>query len=73
MQICQQIKPNDRKEFVVDIPDRIRNYDKFLQKILFRDEVIFHVSGEVNRNNCSISESENPHCVREIERGSHKP
>jgi hypothetical protein len=37
---------------------------------MFSDETTFYVSGRVNRHTCRIWGSENPHVIREIERGS---
>ncbi|KAJ4448731.1 hypothetical protein ANN_00122 [Periplaneta americana] len=44
----------------------------YLQKVEFSDEYTFHVCGIVNRHNCRIWGSENPHVVRELERDNPK-
>jgi hypothetical protein len=39
--------------------------DNYLQKILFSDEATYHTHGVVNRHNCRIWGSENPHALME--------
>jgi len=43
-----------------------------LEKAQFCDEVIFHLSGAVNRRNVRIWRSENPHSHVELQRDSPK-
>ncbi|KAJ4432580.1 hypothetical protein ANN_21203 [Periplaneta americana] len=46
VRIVQQLKPNDRprrKEFVMEILDRIDTNPHFLDNVLFSDEATFHV------------------------------
>jgi hypothetical protein len=33
---------------------RIQDYERFLDSVIFSDEVTFHVSGKVNTHNCRI-------------------
>jgi hypothetical protein len=46
--------------------------DNYLQKIRFSDEATFHTHGVVNRHNCRIWGSENPHALMEHVRDSPK-
>ena len=41
--------------------------DRFLLRLIFNDEAMFHVSGKVNRNNVHIWELQNPHEIIEHE------
>ena len=57
VQIVQEIKPEDapkREAFANAMFDRIAKYETFLSRVLFTDEVSFHVSRKVNRHNVSI-------------------
>ena len=42
------------------------NDDDLLSKIIFSDEVTFHLNGKVSRNNVRIWGSENPHATLEV-------
>jgi hypothetical protein len=46
--------------------------DAFMNHVVFSDKTTFHVSCKVNRHNCRIWGSENPHEVMEHERDSPK-
>ncbi|GBM71394.1 hypothetical protein AVEN_248593-1 [Araneus ventricosus] len=75
MQIVQKLRPNDRPQhvsFAVKMLSRIKNEHYFLNRIIFSDEAIFHVSNKVNKYNCRIWGSENPHAVQEEERNGPK-
>ncbi|KAJ4436638.1 hypothetical protein ANN_16769 [Periplaneta americana] len=75
IQLVQKLKPNDlpaRYDFASDMPLKIDIENGYLQKVVFSDESTFHVCGIVNRHNCLIWGSENPHVVRELERDSPK-
>ena len=50
----------------------MENDDDLLAKIIFSDEVTFHLSGKVNRYNVRIWGSENPHATLEDECDSPK-
>jgi len=45
--------------------ERLVEDDNFYRKIVFTDEVHFHLGGYVNKQNCRIWGSENPHVVLE--------
>lgn len=66
VQITQELKPRDhgqRREFVEWIIDRQNRDADFSNKIIFSDEAHFHLDGFVNRQNCRIWGSENPHVI----------
>jgi hypothetical protein len=50
----------------------IEENDNYLDLVLFSDESTFQVCGKVNRHNCRIWDSENPHQVIEYERDTPK-
>jgi len=75
LQLVQELKPNDkprRLHFATDMLARINNDPTFLKRICFSDEATFHVSGKVNRHNCRIWGTQNPHAFIEHERDSMK-
>ena len=75
LQLLHHIKPDDhrkRTDFAVEILSLIEENDNYLNLMLFSDESTFHVCGKVNRHNCRIWGSENPHQVIEYERDTPK-
>ena len=75
IQMVQQLSDEDhrrRHDFCLQIQDLISCYDHFVEKMQFRDETTFHVSGAVNRRNVRIWGSENPHAYVEHQRDSTK-
>jgi hypothetical protein len=52
--------------------ERIDASPAFLHQVYFFAETTFHVFGIVNRCNCRIFDSQNPHVTCELERGSPK-
>ena len=54
-----------RKEFAVNMLQRISEDEAFLKRVCFSDEATFHVLGKLNKHNVRIWESENPHANRE--------
>ncbi|GBM23516.1 hypothetical protein AVEN_153089-1 [Araneus ventricosus] len=73
MQIAQKLQPNDgpqRVAFAVEIVYRIENEHDFLNRIIFSDEATFCVRNKVNKHNCRIWGSENPHVLQGVERNS---
>jgi hypothetical protein len=69
------LKPSDqiaRTNVAVDMLERIDVSPDFLHQVCFSDEVMFHVTGVVNRYNCRIWVSQNPHVTCELERGNPK-
>ncbi|GFS66285.1 DUF4817 domain-containing protein [Trichonephila clavipes] len=75
VQILHAIKPDDyakRYEFAVDMLHRLDADEHFLNRILFSDESMFHVSGMVIKHNVRFGGSEQPHAVLELQRSSEK-
>lgn len=75
LQIVQALKPNDkpkRFQFAQNILSSVEVDENYLRRYIFSDEATFYVSGKVNRHNCRIWGSENPHGIREYERDSPK-
>jgi hypothetical protein len=46
--------------------------DGFMERLIFSDEVTFHISGKVNRSNIRIWGTEHPHAMIEHQRDSEK-
>ena len=64
VQMLQTLQPNDmprRKEFAVNMLQRISEDEAFFKRVCFNDEATFHVSGKLNKHNVRIWGSENPH------------
>ena len=60
VQMLQALQPNDmprRKEFAVNMLQRISEDEAFLKRVCFSDEATFHVSGKLNKHNVRIWES----------------
>lgn len=60
----RELKARDhplRYQFAVWAIDQLEADPDFAQKIIFSDEAHFHVGGYVNKQNCRIWGSENPH------------
>ena len=75
VQMLQALQPNGmprRKEFAVNMLERISKDEAFLKRVCFSDEATFHVSGNLNKHNIRIWGSENPHASRELQRDSPK-
>ena len=75
VQMLQALQPNDmprRKEFAVNMLQRIFEDEAFLKLVCFSNEATFHVSGKLNKHNVRIWGSENPHATRELQRDSPK-
>ena len=75
VQMLQALQPNDmprRKEFAVNMLQRISEGKAFLKRVCFSNEATFHVSGKLNKYNVRIWGSENPHASRELQRDSPK-
>ena len=73
--LLQALKPEDkpwRKEFAVTMLDRLDSDPRFLKRVFFSDESMFHVSGLLNRHNLRIWDSENPHDTCELQRDTPK-
>ena len=75
VQLLHALKPKDkpqRKEFAVTMLDSLDSDPRFLKRVCFSDESIFHVSRLLNGHNLKIWGSENPHETFEFERDSPK-
>jgi hypothetical protein len=75
IQMIHAPKPSDqvaRTNFTLDKLQRIYVSPEFLLQVCFLHKAMFHVNGVVNRYNCSIWSSQNPHFTCELERGSPK-
>ena len=71
VQVLQPLQPNDmprRKEFAVNILQRISEDEAFRKRVCFSDEATFHVSGKLNKHNVRIWGSENHYASRELQR-----
>ncbi|GBM98716.1 hypothetical protein AVEN_117122-1 [Araneus ventricosus] len=55
-----------------DATPRTMNDERFLRKIVFRDEATFHVCGQVHRHNVRVWAAENPRVYVEYERNTPK-
>ena len=44
----------------------IASDENFLSRLCFSDEATFHLSGHVNRHNCVVWGTQNPHVVQEV-------
>ena len=63
VQMLQALQPNDmprRKEFAVNMLQRISENEAFFKRVCFSDEKTSHVSGKLNKHNVRIWGSENP-------------
>lgn len=68
IQLTQELKPTDhgqRRQFVEWLLEQNELDADFSKKIIFTDEAHFHLSGFVNKQNCRIWGSENPHVIHE--------
>jgi hypothetical protein len=76
IQLVQKLRENDktvrRHTFPLEMLLRLDDDDTFMKHVVFSDEATFDVSGKVNRHNCRIWGSENPHEVMEHERDTPK-
>ena len=75
IQLRHHIKPNDvpiRAHYAAEMLLRIENDNSYLDNIVFSDEAIFHFCGKINKHNCRIWGSENPHVIHEHERDTPK-
>ncbi|MGC8825361.1 MAG: hypothetical protein ACP5PZ_12360, partial [Bacteroidales bacterium] len=66
--LVQELKPRDhplRFTFAKWAKEQLINDVDFAKKIIFSNEAHFHIGGYVNKQNCHIWGSENPHEVLE--------
>lgn len=73
LQVVQHIQPHGelrRVNSVTFVVEQLAADDSYLQKILFCDKAIFHIHGAVNRHNCRIWGSKNPHALMKHVRDS---
>ena len=75
MQIVQALKPQDRPNrlaFAEIVLERDQEEPGYVEKIVLSDETVCSFDGVVNRHNCRIWGSENPHVTHEKQRCSPK-
>ena len=75
LQLLHHMKPDDHRkriDFAVEMLSHVEENDNYLDLVPFSDESNFHVCWKVNRHNCRIWGSENPHQVTEYERDTPK-
>jgi hypothetical protein len=75
LQLIQKLKLNDpakRLAFCEEVVGMMERDEGLSKRIIFSDEVTFHLSGNVNRHYIRIWGSEKPVAVVEIERDSPK-
>jgi hypothetical protein len=73
LQLLQALKPTDhvlRANFANDM--LLNDNENFLDLVVFSDESIFHLSGQVNTHNVQIRGSENPRMMEQVQRDSPK-
>jgi hypothetical protein len=73
--MIRALKPTDqvaRTTLAVGMLEKIDTSPDFLRQVCFSDKATFHISGVVNRYNCRIWGTQNPHATRESERCSPK-
>jgi hypothetical protein len=73
--MIQALKLSDqvaRTYLAVDMLERTDASPHFHHQVCFSDEATFHINGVVNRYNCRILGSQNPHATCEMERGGPK-
>ena len=75
LQLLKHLKRTDKTKsatFCMDMQENIGNEGYFLEKVIFRLEATFHLSGKVNKQNVQIWDTENPREFVEHMRGSPK-
>lgn len=68
VQLVQELKPHDhpqRFRFANWALERLEEDEHFYRKIIFTDEAHFQLGGYVNKHNCRIWGTENPHVIVE--------
>lgn len=68
IQLTQELQPPDhrkRRDFVDWFKWRRQGDPDFAAKIIFSDEAHFYLSGTVNKQNCRIWATENPHAIHQ--------
>ena len=68
IQLVQELQPNDpekRLEYAIQLQDLANGDPNFLKNLIMSDEVHFHLNGFINKQNCRIWGSENPHVTAE--------
>lgn len=66
---CHQLFSDDKAARITmcnEFQQRISDDENFLNRLCFSDEATFHLSGRVNRHNCVIWDTSNPHAVQEV-------
>ena len=68
LQLVQAITAEDkqkRKQFCVDMQEKLEEEDEFTKRLVFSDEATFHMNGKVNKHNVHIWGKENAHATVE--------
>lgn len=68
IQLTQQLKPADhrkRRDFVKWFKSRRQGNPDFPTKVVYSDEAHFYLNGTVNKQNCRIWATENPHAIHQ--------
>jgi hypothetical protein len=63
LQLLQNLSENDKilhHSFCMDMQQRSEKSDHFFDRLIFGDELTFHISGTVNKHNVRIWGTENP-------------
>ena len=74
LHLLQFLKPTDhinRSNFCINMQDAMTE-EGVLDRVVFRDESAFHISGKVHRYNVRIWGTENPHEMEQHESASPK-
>lgn len=68
LQLLHELKPDDkprRRTFADEMLQKMEEDEILLQRVMFPDEAMFHLSSTINRYNSRIWGLENPHAVLE--------
>ena len=71
LHLLQLLKPTDRNNFCIRMQDAMTE-EGFLDRVVFSDESMFHISGKVHRHNVHIWGTENLNEMVQHERASPK-
>jgi hypothetical protein len=75
IQLVEKSRENNQPShhtFVQEMLLRLDDNNAFLKHVVFSDEATLHISSKVNRHNCQIWVSENPHKVMKHKDGTPK-
>ena len=66
---CHQLFADDKSARVTmcnEFQHRIATDHNFITRLCFSDEATFHMSGRVNKHNCVVWGTQNPHAIQEV-------